>query len=140
MPGACRAWGGSLGLTLQRLARREVGGSPVSAARVYAARSPVAHARQQIARSGVPLQVWWSGADRIVVDAHLRSGALLDAVRAEGHAAPVLAVEGTWAHTHELRYDALLPYALARFGLLPARFDRMPHVPGMRVLRSGLVP
>jgi poly(3-hydroxybutyrate) depolymerase len=134
----CRAWGGSLGGTLQRLARREVGGTPATAARAYAARSPLAHARQ-IARSGVPLQVWWSRADRIVVDADLQSGALLDAVRAEGPAAPVLSVEGTWAHTHELRYDALLPYALARFGLLPSRYDRMPRVTGMRVVHRRLL-
>ncbi|HEY3184403.1 MAG TPA: hypothetical protein VGJ77_16300 [Gaiellaceae bacterium] len=134
----CLAWGGSLGLTLQRLARREVGGSPATAARAYAARSPLAHARQ-IARSGVPLQVWWSRADRIVVDADLQSGALLDALRAEGPAAPVFSVEGRWAHTHELRYDALLPYALARFGLLAAQFDRVPRVTRMRVAHRELV-
>jgi len=130
----CRAWGGSLGRTLQRLARREVGGAPAVVARAYAARSPLAQARR-IARSDVPLQLWWSRRDRIVVDSDRQSEALVVSIRADRPVAPVLAFEGTWAHTRELRACAYLPYALARFGLLPARFARPPHVRGMRIVR-----
>jgi len=129
----CRAWGGSLGRTLQRLARREVGGAPVVVAHAYAARSPLAQARR-IARSGVPLELWWSRRDRIVVDSDRQSEALVASLRAQRPVAPVLAFEGTWAHTHELRACAYLPFALARFGLLPARLGRLRHVPGMRLV------
>jgi pimeloyl-ACP methyl ester carboxylesterase len=121
----CSGWGGSLGRTLQRLARTEVGGTPAGAPGEYAARSPIAHARE-IAASDVPLQLWWSTEDRIVVDSSTQSGALLEALRREGPKAPVLAFEGTWAHTHEMRATALLPHALAQFGLMPAQYRRLP--------------
>ena len=121
----CSGWGGSLGRTLQRLARTEVGGTPAGAPGEYAARSPIAHARE-IAASGVPLQLWWSTEDRIVVDSSTQSGALLEALRREGPTASVLAFEGTWAHTHEMRASALLPHALAQFGLMPANYLRLP--------------
>src|SRR5207253_10115070 len=47
------------GRGLQALARREIGGTPSADARAYAARSPLSYARR-IARSGVPLQLYWS--------------------------------------------------------------------------------
>ena len=40
-------------------ARAEIGGTPHNAKRAYAHRSPMAYARR-IARSGVPVQLWWS--------------------------------------------------------------------------------
>src|SRR5919198_6292760 len=66
-----RVWGGPLGRVLQGLARRELGGTPASAPAAYAARSPLSYARV-IANSCVPLQIWWSRADRIVVDSSLQ--------------------------------------------------------------------
>src|SRR5712691_5361514 len=53
------------GLRLQQLAREEIGGTPANAARAYTRRSPIDWAAA-IARSGVPLHIWWSTRDRIV--------------------------------------------------------------------------
>src|SRR5439155_1382547 len=70
-----RNWNGPLGLRLQRFARMEIGGSPTTASAAYAARSPLDVAAA-IARSCVPLQIWWSTADKVVVDSDRQSGAL----------------------------------------------------------------
>ena len=134
----CAGWGGSLGDALQRLAREEVGGTPDTASDAYEVRSPIAHAGE-IARSGVPLQLWWSTEDQIVVDSAQQSGALLAALRAEGPAAAVTTFVGTWAHTHEMRHDALLPHALATFGLVPASCDELPQVPSMQIVHHEVV-
>lgn len=129
----CRGnWGGPLGRVLQALARKEVGGSPVTNRRGFARRSPLSHARS-IASSGVPLQIWWSSEDRIVVDPERQSALLLRRIRGLSPAAPVVGVEGTWAHTHEMRATAEMPYALARFGLLPARFADVPSGDGLQL-------
>src|SRR5690242_16894660 len=58
-------WGSPLGNGLRLKAREEIGGAPRSARRAYALRSPMAYVRR-IARSGVPLQLWWSTRDRVV--------------------------------------------------------------------------
>ena len=63
--GCLRKWGDPLGLGLRKLAREEIGGTPRSKPRAYARRSPLSYARA-IASSGVPLQLWWSRADRVV--------------------------------------------------------------------------
>ena len=52
---------------LQELARREVGGAPAGYPGAYARRSPITHARA-IAFSRVPLQLYWSLADEVVLD------------------------------------------------------------------------
>lgn len=106
------------GLGTQQLARLEIGGAPWVDPRAWAARSPIDWARQ-IAFSGVPLQVWWSKDDRIVVDQQQESGALVDAVRRLNPRAPVRELVGTWRHSAEFRYDRRLPVALALFGLMP---------------------
>ena len=41
--------------------------------------------------------------------------------------APVEAFAGHWIHTTEYRAAGLLPYALAQFRLLPARYNHRPH-------------
>jgi poly(3-hydroxybutyrate) depolymerase len=64
-----------LGRGLQRLARIEIGGTPSSDPRAYAVRSPLDWARR-IAFSGVPLQIWWSTRDHVVVDQAHESGRL----------------------------------------------------------------
>jgi len=118
----CRAQlGAPLGRILQGLARTEVGGDPTHARSSYAARSPITYAAA-LARACVPLQLWWSRRDRIVVDPARQTARLLTALRRLNPAAPVEGAEGTWVHSAEMRASTRLPFALARFGLLPDTF------------------
>ena len=103
------------GQHLQELARREIGGSPGSHPGAYARRSPIAHARA-IAFSGVPLQLYWSLADEVVLDQVHHSARLHNRIRQLNPDAPVTAVAGTWTHSGGM--PQLLPDALRRFGLL----------------------
>jgi poly(3-hydroxybutyrate) depolymerase len=103
---------------LQRLARIEIGGTPATDAGGYAVRSPLDWARG-IAFSGVPLQIWWSMRDRIVVDQAQESGRLYREIRRLNPTAPVQEFVGTWAHTAEMRAGTRLPIALRLFHLLP---------------------
>ena len=129
-PSCERAWGMPIGVALQEFARTEVGGTPEEARQRYLARSPLAHTRA-IAFSCVPLQIWWSRTDRIVVDSSRQSGALFRRIRARNRRAPVSAYVGSWEHTKVFTPGRLLPTALARFGLMPSLFDRPPK--GVRV-------
>jgi pimeloyl-ACP methyl ester carboxylesterase len=115
-------WKGPLGVMLQRLARHEIGGSPTTAPAAYAARSPVAYLRS-LAFSCVPIQLWWSVADRVVVDQQHQSGRLFWNIRGLNPLAPVHAFVGFWIHTSEMRAKSQLPLALATFGLLPRAPD-----------------
>jgi poly(3-hydroxybutyrate) depolymerase len=110
---------------LQSNMRTELGGSPAAAPRAYAARSPLSQARR-IAASGVPLQIWWSVKDRIVIDQEHQSGTLFRTLRRLGPCAPLTAYIGSWRHSTEMRSTALLPLALIRFGLLPRSFEARP--------------
>jgi hypothetical protein len=103
------------GLRLQRMARFEIGGPPSLAPRLYAERSPLDLARR-IALSGVPLELWWSRADRVVADQAAQSGRLYRTIERLDPRAPVRAFVGRWAHGLEFRRD--LPRALERLGLL----------------------
>jgi hypothetical protein len=116
-PRCVTLWKGPLGRILQRLARREVGGSPGTAAAAYAARSPVGYLRS-LAFSCVPIQMWWSVADRVVLDQQHQSGRLFWNIRGLNPLAPVQAFVGFWIHTSEMRARSQLPRALAAFGLL----------------------
>jgi pimeloyl-ACP methyl ester carboxylesterase len=116
-----RNWGGDLGRTLQRLARQEVGGTPETSPAAFAQRSPITYAAQ-IADSGVPLQIWWSRADRVIRQSRLQSGRLVAELRALHPRARLTVVSGRWRHTHVLRYDRDLPRMLAGLGL--ARLSR----------------
>jgi poly(3-hydroxybutyrate) depolymerase len=107
-----------LGRVLQRLARVEIGGTPATDPHGYAIRSPLDWARQ-IAFSGVPLQIWWSTRDGIVVDQRQQSGALYREAERLNRRAPVREFVGTWPHTMEMRAVARLPIALGLFGLVP---------------------
>jgi pimeloyl-ACP methyl ester carboxylesterase len=70
------------GRRAQALAREEVGGTPRTNPRGYVLRSPT-HWLSAVARSDVPLQLWWSEADRIVIDqAHQFRGLLSGAEEA----------------------------------------------------------
>ena len=118
----CRdLWNGPMGLSLQKLAREEVGGSPTTAPAAYAARSPVGYVRS-LAFSCVPIQLWWSVADRVVVDQQHQSARLFWNIRGLNPIAPVEAFVGFWIHTSEMRAKSQLPRALAAFGLL----ERVP--------------
>jgi pimeloyl-ACP methyl ester carboxylesterase len=111
------------GLDLQRLARLEFGGVPRARGDAWADRSPIYYSRE-IAFSNVPLEIWWSTRDRIVVDGDSQSGLLYRAIMQLNPLAPVVQVVGTWHHTAEMRAIRRMPLALARMGLLrfePAR-------------------
>jgi pimeloyl-ACP methyl ester carboxylesterase len=111
---------------LQRLARREIGGTPATNPGGYEIRSPLDWARK-IAFAGVPLQIWWSTRDRIVSDEKHESGLLYRDVKRLNPAAPVSQFVGAWAHTTEMAAHGYLPYALSRFGLLPPRVAPFPQ-------------
>jgi len=113
------------GSRLRRLARIEVGGAPQQDPRAYEIRSPLDFARR-LAFSGVPLQIWFSRIDRVVVDARRQSELLCREILAFDPRAPLVEVAGAWHHDAELRWDTGLPAALRLFGLLPGAW----HVPG----------
>jgi poly(3-hydroxybutyrate) depolymerase len=124
-PEYAKRWGATAGACLQSAMRREVGATPDAAPRRYEARSPLSRAGE-IARSGVPLQIWWSRADRIVFDQDHQSLALAGELRRLGHAGTVTTYTGGWEHSREMRSNRLLPLALGEFGLLPQGFAHIP--------------
>jgi hypothetical protein len=105
------------GISLQGLARLEFGGIPRRHHEAYADRSPIFFARE-IARSGVPLQIWWSTKDRTVVNGAGESGLLYRAIKKLNPHAPVTQVVGNWAHSAEFKANRRLPIALAQLGLI----------------------
>lgn len=111
-------WKGPLGDSLQELAREEIGGTPATARAAYASRSPVTFARL-LADSGVPIELWWSRRDRIVIDQQRQSLLLLRDMRSFNRSAPVHVVEGDWRHSYDMAEHGLLIPALKRFDLLP---------------------
>ena len=116
---ACRVLlGTSLGSNLRKIARREIGGGPGQRPAAYAARSPITYARA-IAASCVPLQLWWSVSDQIVVDQQSQSGKFFWQLRRLNPKANVEAFVGFWIHSAEMRARTGLPLALSRFALLP---------------------
>jgi dienelactone hydrolase len=115
------------GRTLQELARVEIGGTPAQVPRAYAVRSPDRYARA-IARSGVPLQLYWSSRDRIIRDQVAEAGELAAAIEHDDRAEHLWDFHGEWDHTAEMRSYRRLPRALARFGLLP--WQDVPRLSG----------
>ena len=118
-------WGKPYGLVLQAAMREEVGGTPSQKPKAYEARSPVAFAHT-IALSRVPLQIWWSTADKIVTDQKNQSGTLFRMLCRLDPDAPVSAYTGRWPHSKEMRASQLLPIALKGLGLLPTSTKRLP--------------
>jgi hypothetical protein len=129
---ACqKLYKGGVGRMLQSLAREELGGTPNTRPSVYAVRSPVTYVRS-IAASCVPLQLWWSSADRIVMNQAQQSAALFKRIRQLNPRAPVQAYVGYWAHSHEMQAGTRLPLALADFGLIQEHPNRLSF--GIRVV------
>jgi hypothetical protein len=85
-----------------------------------ALRSPV-HWAAAIARSGVPLHIWWSLRDRIVRNQRDESGRLFRTLRRIGPRAPVTQYIGDWVHSKEFRASARLPLALVELRLIRLR-------------------
>jgi pimeloyl-ACP methyl ester carboxylesterase len=117
------------GIDVQRLARVEVGGTPSSNPHAWAVRSPLDWARR-LAWSHVPLQIWWSWKDRIVVDQNEESGALYRRIKRLDPSAPVVEFVGDWAHSAEFKASRRLPFALSLFGLMPPFRPTPPAPPG----------
>jgi poly(3-hydroxybutyrate) depolymerase len=105
------------GARVQRMMRVEVGGSPATAPRAYAARSPMSYVRR-LATGGVPIDIWWSRKDKVVVDQNHESGRLYRAIMRENPRAPVEQFVGTWAHSHEMHPLARLPLALVDLNIV----------------------
>jgi acetyl esterase/lipase len=106
-------------------ARVEFGGTPAQLPRAYAARSPDSYVRA-IARSRIPLQLWWSHRDSVVTDQLEETGAFYDRVVALAPGSPVQEIVGYWEHAHEMHPETQLPAALACFGLLSPTGIRVP--------------
>jgi hypothetical protein len=79
-------------------------------------RSPLDFVRA-IARSDVPLAIWWSVADRVVRGERNQSGLLYRDIERLHPSAPVTQVVGHWRHCAEMRWNSRLPEALALLGL-----------------------
>src|SRR5439155_9362366 len=124
--GCVRMWAGAIGTALQKMAREEVGGPPARARYGWQLRNPIRYARA-IADSCVPLQLWWSAKDTIVIDQQRQSERLYKLIRRLNPTAPVTAYHGYWRHSAEMRARTRLPLALATFGLLPEEY-KQPEV------------
>lgn len=111
-----RMWKMPIGSALQRLARLEVGGSPQQVPRAYRDRSPIGHVAA-IARSGVPLGLWWSTSDRLVPDPAQQEGRFLGALVRRHPRARIGHVVGRWQHVRGMRRN--LPAVLAWLHLAP---------------------
>ena len=62
-----------------------------------------------------------------MTDQKHQSGAFFRELRRLNACAPVSAYAGTWEHSTEMKADALLPIALADFGLLPRGVKPLPR-------------
>ena len=100
---------------LQALARFEVGGTPRTNSTGYVLRSPT-HWVDQIARSRVPLQLWWSLADQIVLDQVHQSGHFYNELRKRRPRGRLEAVSGHWLHSAQM--STQIPEALRFLGLV----------------------
>jgi poly(3-hydroxybutyrate) depolymerase len=132
---ACRRqWTEPLGEGLRDLARHEIGGTPRTRPLAYRLRSPLTYVRA-IASSCVPLQIWWSTADRVVTAQQRQSARLFRKIRQLNPNAPVEAHIGFWRHTAEMRARSRLPIALVTLGLLWERVEL--HRPGLRTVPAA---
>ena len=104
------------GRALQALARIEVGGTPRTNPDGYRLRSPM-HWIGEVADSAVPLQLWWSDADEIVVDQATQSETFFNELQKLRPRGRVEKVTGSWSHTAESYRRLQLPGAVEWLGL-----------------------
>ena len=104
------------GRRAQALAREEVGGTP-RPSRGYVLRSPT-HWLPAVARSGVPLQIWWSDADKIVIDQAHQSGVFYRELRKRRPRGRARGVTGSWSHSFKTYASVQLPRAVEWLGLV----------------------
>ncbi len=120
---ACLAKGwGEIGPAKQKLARREIGGTPEAVPGKYAERSPITYA-DAIAASCVPVQIWWSRTDATVLDPAQQSGRMYHALERQHPRAAVDEYVGSWKHTDAMRVETDMPKMLAGLGLLPDQYN-----------------
>jgi pimeloyl-ACP methyl ester carboxylesterase len=100
---------------LQVLSRFEVGGTPKTNPTAYVLRSPT-HWIRDIAKSGVPLQLWWSLADQIILDQVHQTAHFYEQLRKLRPKGKVEAMTGHWSHSAEMRQQIRI--ALRFLGLL----------------------
>lgn len=112
------------GRTVRRLARIEIGGTPAANPQAYAQRSPISYVNR-IAFSGVPLEIWWSRHDQIVIDQKQESGRLYRAIKRANPTALVTQYVGSWAHSREMDPLGRLPLALVDLRLIQLD-ERLP--------------
>jgi pimeloyl-ACP methyl ester carboxylesterase len=105
------------GSYLRRLMFREVGATPAAAPLLYAERSPLRFAAQ-IASSRVPVELWWSRRDQVVVDQEGQSGRLYRLIKRLNPQASIEQVVGNWPHMAEMSWQTDLPRSLRSLGLL----------------------
>jgi pimeloyl-ACP methyl ester carboxylesterase len=109
----------------QVAATREVGASPRVAPWLYVRRSPSFFART-VAFSRVPLQLWWSPHDTVVIrEGRSQTGRFYADVKRLDPSAPVFAHRLDRMHGWVFRYDHELP-AMVRFLLAHTRAHRPP--------------
>jgi hypothetical protein len=77
----------------------------------------------------VPLQLWWSKEDKIVLDQLHQSAKLFAAIQKRNPDAPVSAYIGWWQHSAEMHAQTRLPLALTTFGLLPQEVESKGRSP-----------
>jgi poly(3-hydroxybutyrate) depolymerase len=116
-------------------ARLELGGTPAQRPDAYRARSPGTFVGA-VARSGIPLQLWWSRRDSVVTDQAAETALFYRTLVALAPAAPVQQIVGYWEHAHEMHPGTQLPAALACFGLVGSGGV---EVPAYRIESGGSV-
>jgi pimeloyl-ACP methyl ester carboxylesterase len=129
-----RRWTEPLGDGLRELARHEIGGPPKKRPMAYRVRSPLTYARS-IAFSCVPLQIWWSDADRVVTAPRRQSERLFRRILALNPDAPVWAYVGFWRHTVAMQARSQLPIALVDLGFVVEPFQ--PSRPRLRRMNAA---
>jgi pimeloyl-ACP methyl ester carboxylesterase len=106
------------GSRLQAIARLEVGGTPSQNPQAYRLRSPSSYVRK-IAFSNIPLELWWSTADEVIVNQATQAGGFYHRLLQINPNAPVASYTGTWRHAVEDTAFGKLPAALTNMNLLP---------------------
>jgi poly(3-hydroxybutyrate) depolymerase len=104
------------GSKLQAYARLEVGGAPGQDPAAYRLRSPSSYIHQ-IANSDVPLELWWSTKDQVILDQASQAGRFYQQLLRANSAAPISSHIGEWRHTAEDSAFAVLPSALRQISV-----------------------